>query len=492
MSLVGTPHNGTAGPRRCVGCGSGLAADNSAALCGRCQRDRRDQFETPPSLSAEFFATDEFHAASRARHMGHIIKAYRNHPRHLRIYGKPLNQETIGRWLGGLTQGAVSRIEAGKPEQNLTNLIHQAEVLGLPDELLWFDLPGQTRKLEIVKAVEEIYMEAANESARLLQWAESNSIGDLTIEQINEEIRWISDNYLRAPTEPLFNRARALRNRISELLSQCRRPSKMMELYEAAGWCLSVLGWISTDIGASMPAKSHLRTAWACAENAESDNLRAWVRACEHTVHFWDKNYEAAAESAADGLRYAEIGSASLFLSSALALDLARLGDSVESTTALEDAMRAANSVSTRDDKLGGPFTCSVARATGFWSDVHLATGAADISLQYSVEAVRLFENTDPEKRNLGSERMARCQVVKSYLTLGEIDGAEEALSPILETEPENRVRPLMKRASEIASMTATLPNAQDKRVLSITNSISSFTSLSQISDIRARAKEIE
>ncbi len=122
-----------------------LAGDNTARLCSRCSREQRDQLATPPAqLRDEFFETGEFRAAFASRHIGKVFKAYRNHPHHLRMFGKALNQELLGRWLG-LNQGQVSRIENGKPEQNFEVLQAYAKILHLPQHLLWFDLPGQSR-----------------------------------------------------------------------------------------------------------------------------------------------------------------------------------------------------------------------------------------------------------------------------------------------------------------------------------------------------------
>ncbi|GLZ37716.1 hypothetical protein Acsp05_13410 [Actinokineospora sp. NBRC 105648] len=405
------------------------------------------------------------------------------------MFGKPLSQEVLARWLN-ITQGHVSRLENGKAEQNIEFLTAYAAALHLPANKLWFALPGHRMRAQADEIVEDAIVEAANESARLLSWTESGAIGDLTIEQMVEEIQWASRNYLRVPTPPLFNRIRLLRNRIFDLIPTCRRPSRMAELYAAAGWCLSLLGWISTDIGAAHAAKSHLRAAWACADNAELDELKAWVRACQHTVSFWDGDFEQAAKNAQDGLQYAQTGTSKLFLSSALALDIARTGNVESSTSALTTAQRNAESFAVGSDFLGGPFTCSVARAAGFWSDVHLATGNAQPALAQAIEAVRLFERAEPATRNLGSERMARCQVVKAHLTLGELDGAREALKPILLTDPDNRVRPLLRRVSEIAELAIALPIGKDKRVVELGEAIREFKTSSRIEALEARSSE--
>jgi DNA-binding XRE family transcriptional regulator len=132
------------GRRCCHSCGALLAADNTARLCGKCHRDQRDSLNAPAKLRDEFFETDDFRAASESQHIGGVFKAYRNHPRHLLLFGKALNQELLGRWLG-LTQAQISKLENGKPEQNLEVLRNYAKILHLPQHHLWFDLPGQSR-----------------------------------------------------------------------------------------------------------------------------------------------------------------------------------------------------------------------------------------------------------------------------------------------------------------------------------------------------------
>src|SRR5262249_54078927 len=128
----------------CVGCGARLAADNTTRLCGRCRRDHNDQLDAPPQLRDEFFQTDEFRAAFESRLIGRVFKVYRHHPRWLQLFGKALKQEIFGRWIS-LSQGQVSKLEAGKPEDSFKALQYYAVTLYLPQHMLWFDLPGQSR-----------------------------------------------------------------------------------------------------------------------------------------------------------------------------------------------------------------------------------------------------------------------------------------------------------------------------------------------------------
>lgn len=169
-------------------------------------------------------------------------------------------------------------------------------------------------------------MSAADESARLLAWAEASNIGDLTVEQMHSDVQWIARSYLKVPTLPLFARARAIRDRSFALLAGHQRPAQSRDLYAVAGWALTLLAWISTDLGRPDAANTHARAAWLCADNADHHGLRAWIRATQHTAAFWEHQFLAAARYAEDGLRYVTTGSAEGFLASAQALDLAKAG----------------------------------------------------------------------------------------------------------------------------------------------------------------------
>lgn len=132
--------------RACGGCGTVLARDNAGYLCSRCVRDQRDQLRTPPAhLQDDFWETEDFLTAFESQHIGKVFKVYRNHPRHRQVFGKALSQSTLGRWLQ-LEQSQVSRIEnSPDPEWNTQVVAQYARVLHIPEHLLWFDFPGQSR-----------------------------------------------------------------------------------------------------------------------------------------------------------------------------------------------------------------------------------------------------------------------------------------------------------------------------------------------------------
>ncbi len=126
--------------RHCTRCGHRLAVDNPRPLCSPCQSAAVDAQARPPAVPPEFWALDQMRDALATWHMGRVIFAYRNHPYH----SHTLSQELVGTWLG-LTQAQLSRIENGRAPEELTKLIRYSQILGIPGELLWFDLPGAPR-----------------------------------------------------------------------------------------------------------------------------------------------------------------------------------------------------------------------------------------------------------------------------------------------------------------------------------------------------------
>lgn len=299
----------------------------------------------------------------------------------------------------------------------------------------------------------EALVTSAHESADFLAWAELDNVGDMTIDQIQADVRELSRSYLKVDTEPLFARVVALRNRLFELLRGRQRPAQTRELYSAAGWTLTLLAWVSIDLGQPEAAETHLRAAQVCAEKADHDVLRAWIAATRHTAAFWRDDYGKAAQHAINGLQFAPSGSgAALFLTSALALDLAKYGDRHRARELLAAARRQADGLGRTDvDGLAGPLACTPSRAGGFWADAQLALSEPQPALQLASQSIATFEAAPYGHRNHGSERMVRCEQVKAYLALGEYDGAAQALGPVLETGAEHRVRPLVRRVTEIA-----------------------------------------
>lgn len=377
-----------------------------------------------------------------------------------------------GHYIAKLERGAV-RWPGAAYRSGLRNVLNVAS-----DNELGFAPPGAAAPLELdltscsTIGLEDDLVDAGDESVALLTPAEESNVGDLTVEQLHADIRRIAQSYLKVPTKPLFQRSRAIRDRAFKLLAGRQPPNQTRDLYAAAGWALTLLGWMSVDLGRPDVAESHTRTAWACAEDADLDELRAWVRATQHTAAFWQDDFVRAADYAEDGLKYAG-GTSAVFLAGVFALDLARIGKVDRARDALDDAKRVIAGPGTAE--LGGPFLCTPERAEGIWSDAHLSLGEARATLDHADRGVALFEAAPHAIRNYGSERMVRLQQVKARLGIGELDGAAEALAAVLGTPAEYRVRPLIHRISEVAAITRTERYAGEAKARAMHEGIREF-----------------
>jgi hypothetical protein len=128
--------------RHCARCGAWLASDNPATLCSPCQSTTPDPHAAPPDVPIEFWHHDTLQAAFDSRHMGKVIRAYRQHPYHGH---RGLTQDVVAGW-AGIAQSQVSTIEGGPPINNLDRLTTWAQLLGIPEEHLWFKLPDDPRQ----------------------------------------------------------------------------------------------------------------------------------------------------------------------------------------------------------------------------------------------------------------------------------------------------------------------------------------------------------
>jgi hypothetical protein len=344
-------------------------------------------------------------------------------------------------------------------------------VLGVAtdNELGFFPPPGTTvtepdvTPRASMAGYEDDLVNAGDESIALLSIAEESNVGELTVEQLHADIERIAQSYLRTPIRPLFVKSRAIRDRAFGLLAGNQSPRQSRDLYSAAGWAITLLAWMSVDLGRPDIAEGHTRTAWACAEAADHDVLRGWIRATQHTAAFWQEDFARAAAYAEDGLRYSA-GTARLFLASAASVDLARAGRTDKARELLDIARTLA--VRPADSEPGGVFLCTPERAEGVWADTQLAFGDAHRTADHADHSVAQFESVPYATRNMGSERMARLQQAKARLLLGQLDGAVEAAEPVLDLPPEYRVRPLIHRLAEVAALTAPYVRSPTGRML--------------------------
>lgn len=337
--------------RRCQGCGAPLAADNTARLCSRCHREQRDQLRTPPvQLRSEFFETDEFRAAFESQHIGKVFKAYRNHPRHLKLFGKALNQELLGRWLG-LNQAQVSKLENGKPEQNLENLRNYARILHLPQHLLWFDFPGQSRlaaRRSINGATDEPNQDERNgadsrllvstgmDTLELLQRVRQSSVDSSTIDALDITVEQLCCDYPSADARELVATGKEWLSKITGLLDNHLTLTQHRDILNNAGLLALLVGCLECDVGDVRAAEATRRMAMELGKESGNLAVVGWAHEMLAWFNLTAGNYRAVLAAAEAGTLAAPSESVSVQLYGQQAKALARMGMAQEVHESLE------------------------------------------------------------------------------------------------------------------------------------------------------------
>ena len=451
--------------RRCSACSVELPTENSAPLCGRCMRDQRDQMLKPPAdVGLEFWQTNDLRAAFESQHIGRVFKAYRHHPRFLSLYGKAINQETLARWLGK-DQGQVSRLENGRPEQNLDTLRAYAQSLHIPQEMLWFDLPGQTR----------INARLASQDAStfslptliLPNHRQSTGQAISAAEDPSQHIERL--NVARRHFEQMYRRSGGLATaaRIDTFLARQAMPLTLIpgidgeqggRLQRALGGLIALAGVCAYDAEEWMVAQSRFSHALAIAESSGDAGFRSYVLALM-------ANQALAVEDFAAATRLADLGimSSKLLPPSALTIDLqtmkakalASIGDKAGALAAIRQVESAAGTLVNSH---------GIAEAS-YAQESHLSAQLAEALLSLGeLKAAEIYAD-----RSMASEGHPRGHVnrLASRATLeiakGDMEGASILACEMVERSRGMDSRRLGSRFSLIRDALATRPTSSGR-----------------------------
>jgi transcriptional regulator with XRE-family HTH domain len=298
---------------------------------------------------------------------------------------------------------------------------------------------------------------AAAEAADFGEWAEASSVGPITLEQLHQDVRTISRDYLTQPPYPLLLRALHHRRRVFRLLEGRLRPAHARELYLLAGRLCGLVAWMVSDLGYPAEAGTHARTAWLCADVADHPPLRGWVRATQSKLAYWDGRPRTSAQLAEDGLRHGVQDSGRVLLAGLAARGWARNGDADRARMALTVVTAERAKLATADE-VGGVWSCSEAQQHYLAGTTQLWLRDPDAAAREADRAVWLYEIADPDERFYGAEALALLDSAIAHVLTGDLTEAAHRLAPVLELPPEKRVTLITGRAQDLRRVLDRLP----------------------------------
>jgi hypothetical protein len=282
-----------------------------------------------------------------------------------------------------------------------------------------------------------------------------SEVADATIGQYEQQVRRLAREFeFGAPLLPLLLETRRLRDHVTVRLRGHTRLDQARDLYLLTAQVCGLLAWLTGDLGNYRAADTHAWTAWMCAEQAGHDGARAWVRATQAKLTYWDGRFTESAQLAEDGLGYAPADSAGVFLALFQARALARTGQRETASRALTRSDTERSGVSA-PDLLGGIWGMEPVRYHGLAASTLLMLDAPGRVLNETAEVIALSEAAPLGERHLFSWAQAHIDAAHAHLQQHDLDGAVTALRPVLDTPPDGRIDPVLQQLGRLRQMLA-------------------------------------
>ncbi|MFH9500572.1 helix-turn-helix domain-containing protein [Streptomyces globisporus] len=318
-------------------------------------------------------------------------------------------------------------------------------------------------------------------AAALAMSNDLSALADLDIAALQEGVEATAVDYLGSPPAPMMDRAHVLRAEAFERLrSGHHRSSDRSDLYVAAGRLSGVLAYSLLDQGDATEALIHADAAGRCAEYAGDTELAAWAAGTKSLIARFQGDYGRALDFVRDGYQWVGSGhgTGEARLRCGEAQCLANLGDSKAANNALDSAELARDRMR-RGDSLEGLFGFSQAKQSYYASSslIWLQGGHdAERAAREASAAIELWQTGPGAERSLDDERLAHIYLATARVQLDDVEGAAEAIGPILALPPEDQISWIVKRADRLAGMLAAPRYAQNRTAIETVGLIKNLT----------------
>jgi transcriptional regulator with XRE-family HTH domain len=257
--------------RRYCCCGTLLARDNAAGLCGACQRMRRR--DRAPDVPPEFWQSEAMATALDSGDLGRVVRAYRRHPFH----GQPLPQDVLAGWLH-VSQPTLSRIEQGRRRLTVDEIEGYARSLGLSVALRWAPQPEVGEDVDPLSR-RSLFGAGAGAAVGL-----GATTAPAAARQVDPDLvaHWMRLLRLLGRHDAMFGPHAALdavRQEIGLIADHRRLTRGVLRtqlLSVEARWC-DFAGWLSNDAGDHARMEYWSERALRLAREAGDADMSAWV-----------------------------------------------------------------------------------------------------------------------------------------------------------------------------------------------------------------------
>jgi hypothetical protein len=316
----------------------------------------------------------------------------------------------------------------------------------------------------------EVLRMAAGRAQRFGLIAGETNLGQGSLDRLSDAVHELATAYPQCPLPELLNDLVTAQDTLYTLLEGRQQPNLTRQLYFLAGVVGGLLAKASHDLSDSHAALTQARTAFLCADNADHNGLRAWVRGLQALIAYW-------AERPLESLRYAQTGAeyaalsgntTAVWLSVSEARAWAAVGNAAETHAALERGERAWDAVRPDEvDELGGICTFGRARQLYYAADALVwLPSEADEGERYAGQAVDAYADPSRPEWAFGDKAGSHAGLAIARLARGELEGAAEAVRPVLDLPPQQRMNGIVMSLRRVHKALSQSPLAADGREL--------------------------
>jgi hypothetical protein len=352
-----------------------------------------------------------------------------------RLASLTISEKTFKRWLSGQVQTQprpdVVRVLEALFDQPVGALFHGEREPAAADTDSGADGPCAERRVHM----------AAQRALRFSALVLGNDLSSETVGALREEALRISLAYAVDPAPSLISDLADLQDIVFALTERNHSPDQSRELHFLAGVVSGLLAKASLDMASPRAALTQARTALLCAERAGHTELAAKIMSWQALTAYWAGWSRQAIDHARRGRALGTGGRVSIFLPAVEARAHAGLGDHGAAMTALAAAEAAADRHQATDlDGFGGLFDFPHCRQAYFRAEtfVLLAPGSAE-AVRSADYAVAAMAQASPGERYFANEASAYAHQAVTRIASGNLDGALEALGPVLDLPPGRR-----------------------------------------------------
>lgn len=316
-------------------------------------------------------------------------------------------------------------------------------------------------------------------AARFTAFAETHNVGPEALDQLRDDVGVLANDYIREPLMSIMGDLVQTQEIVFLLLEGKQKPAQTRDLYLLAGLVSGLLAKASQDLGRHHDAMTQARTMFVCADNADHHGLRAWARGLQSLIAYWAGRPQEAVRYARSGADLAAnlTGTVTAWLPSLEARAWALLSAADETAAAIGRAADHRARHQPDDlDQIGGLLSFPVAKQHYYAAGAYVfLDGEQGNAQREAATAIELYGSGDPQHRSYSDEAGAHADLALSRVTDGELDGAREALAPVLDLAPERRIGGIVASAARVHDALRGRPYAASPAARSLREQIEAF-----------------